>query len=730
MTTRSPVLPTRLTYVLRRLRRLGAAFLHPVVPAERAATAAADARLPDSVRGPDQVLGTSTAGCSATHGVHEACSFSCTACYLPESAQAAPPMPHHEVAAQLDAIAQHVGPWGHVQITSGEVTLLPVEQLVDILRSCSDAALTPMLMTHGQVLLDDPMYLERLVREGGLSSLALHVDTTQRGRPGWHATQREPELRALRERLFGLVGEVRRRTGKPVKAAHTVTVTPESLADLPEVVDFALRCDDLFLLSLQPVAEVGRTQDAAVTGRSADVWDRVCAGVGRRLNPHAWVFGHPACNTVSTLLVVKRDGEPHVVELTREGARVDRWFWRRVLQGGLAGWTPNDRTRGEAVARLLGRLVRRPRLLLDIAFYTLYRAWTERALLFGVLGTVLRLRPVSVRGLNLVVHHFMSEDQLDTPEGRERLAACSFFVPVEGEMVSMCEFNGSGQRRALDDAAARSAGRTPRPARRATATVLKALMFVALSMLPGCFSLVVSPATVDPASLAAMDHFDDADWRTVLETRVDGEGRVDYTGLAADPAPLERYVALLAEVGPSTRPELFPDAHHRLAYWINAYNALVLFNVLQHPELESVGDAKAGFFYLTCFRLDGAEINLYDLENSVVRERFDEPRSHFALNCASVGCPRLPAEPFEGARLEQQLARETARFLSEPRNVAVEEGQLVLSEIFDWYAEDFPPSPADWVVAHRGGAPLGSWTSVRYRPYDWALNAQPGRATR
>ena len=139
----------------------------------------------------------------------------------------------------------------------------------------------------------------------------------------------------------------------------------------------------------------------------------------------------------------------------------------------------------------------------------------------------------------------------------------------------------------------------------------------------------------------------------------------------------------------------------------------------------------AGFFFFQRITLGGRKTSLYALENTIVRGRFDEPRIHFALNCASIGCPRLPAEAFVPERLEAQLARETARFLAEPRNVTVDAaaGELRLSSIFDWYVEDFPPSLREWVHAHaaptlRREIEACPDCRVAFVPYDWALNDQ------
>ena len=244
-------------------------------------------------------------------------------------------------------------------------------------------------------------------------------------------------------------------------------------------------------------------------------------------------------------------------------------------------------------------------------------------------------------------------------------------------------------------------------------------------ILSGCFSTATSTQKVTVTETRALKAFDYGDWQNILRSHVDGNGRVDYAALKADRVQLDRFVALLAAVGPNTRPDLFTTSEQKLAYYINAYNAFTMFNVINRlPSMTSVNDDIKSFFYFTEFLMDGDQISLYNLENKVIRKEFTEPRIHFALNCASVGCPQLPAEAFLPDTLESQLARETTRFLKETRNVTVENGTIVLSQIFEWYAVDFPPSPAEWVKTQDESITFPEGAPVKYRPYDWSLNRQ------
>ena len=222
---------------------------------------------------------------------------------------------------------------------------------------------------------------------------------------------------------------------------------------------------------------------------------------------------------------------------------------------------------------------------------------------------------------------------------------------------------------------------------------------------------------------------------------------MDYGALGSDRAELDGYCRLLARYSPDATPERFPTEASRLAYWINAYNAAVIKTVLHYYPVESVLDVKrpwvffflpkkSGFFYFQRVRLGGASMSLYKLENDIVRKRFHEPRAHFALNCASLGCPELPRHAFTPERLDEELTREARRFLSKPGNFRIdpESGTIFLSEIFDWYRDDFTGGSSSLIDYLRRYLPdkqarllddAADRYEIRFTPYDWSLNDRP-----
>lgn len=211
-------------------------------------------------------------------------------------------------------------------------------------------------------------------------------------------------------------------------------------------------------------------------------------------------------------------------------------------------------------------------------------------------------------------------------------------------------------------------------------------------------------------------------WSRVLERHVGPTGSIDFEAIRQDPSDLETYVAWAARAGPRSTPDLFPDPSSRLAYYLDTYNALAMWNAVKgrwKPE------QKIRFFYLTRLEVDGESMSLYSLENDIIRPLGD-PRVHFALNCMVRGCPRLPREPWAAERIDAQLDAATRLFVSEVRNVEIvpERRVVRLSSIFDFYPEDFlarAPSLIAYVNRYRAET-IPDGFEVEFIPYDWTLN--------
>ncbi|HEY8020602.1 MAG TPA: radical SAM protein, partial [Thermoanaerobaculia bacterium] len=258
------------------LRSAAALFLDPVTPEKRRLLAERWAALDPSLRVAGQGLGQKATGCGATIGLQPRCDFACTGCYLGSEANRVPALPTAAILAQLDELRRHLGPKSNVQLTDGEVTLRPEAELLEILRHARAIGVVPMLMTHGDNLRRRPGLLERLMADGGLTEVSIHVDTTQRGRDGYRQPASERELDPLRDEFAALIRRARRRTGRELRAAMTLTVTRDNLPQIAGVVRWTIANRDAFgLMSFQPLAQVGRTRRELEGVAAAELWREI-----------------------------------------------------------------------------------------------------------------------------------------------------------------------------------------------------------------------------------------------------------------------------------------------------------------------------------------------------------------------------------------------------------------------------------------------------------------------
>lgn len=220
----------------------------------------------------------------------------------------------------------------------------------------------------------------------------------------------------------------------------------------------------------------------------------------------------------------------------------------------------------------------------------------------------------------------------------------------------------------------------------------------------------------------------EAAYATLLNKYATPQG-VRYAAWKQSAADLEALAALtrqIASSGPTT-----PGRNGQLAYLTNAYNIWTLHGVLEKYPIESVRDVAPlfGFFTQSRITVAGEKMSLNKLEKEHILKKFQEPRVHFALNCASVSCPPLRAEPYTASRLDAQIDDATRHFLNTNPHAlqpSKEGGRLMVSMLFDWYAADFKTSggPAAFINRHRT-AKIREGTKLGYLEYDWNLNDAP-----
>ena len=169
--------------------------------------------------------------------------------------------------------------------------------------------------------------------------------------------------------------------------------------------------------------------------------------------------------------------------------------------------------------------------------------------------------------------------------------------------------------------------------------------------------------------------FEYGTWSRLLAAVVTADGKVDYEALAARRDLLDTFVAMLATASPDTDPERFPSEDHALAYWINAYNAFVLHAVIEEYPIRSVWKVRDGqFFARRRHDAGGRVVSLDDIEHRILRGRFAEPRIHFAINCASNGCPPMRTQAYQPDGIRDDARSATRQFLASEWNCRVDSG--------------------------------------------------------
>ena len=257
------------------------------------------------------------------------------------------------------------------------------------------------------------------------------------------------------------------------------------------------------------------------------------------------------------------------------------------------------------------------------------------------------------------------------------------------------------------------------------------LCYVEPSYLAGFFG----PPPIHPreayARRASGATFDHRPFSALLAEHVDAEGWVDYAALGEQSERLDAYIDALARAD-------FDGLRRddKLALLVNAYNAFALRLILDHEDVESIQDISTTQRWKRTWSIGGHETTLWDLEHHELRERFTEPRIHFALCSASAGAPPLRAEAYEGARIDEQLEDQVRRVHASPRWVRfdAELGVLELTRLYEWYREDFllaaasvPAYVARYVpeLRHEDGTVRDA--AIAYLPFDWSLNSLASR---
>ncbi len=211
--------------------------------------------------------------------------------------------------------------------------------------------------------------------------------------------------------------------------------------------------------------------------------------------------------------------------------------------------------------------------------------------------------------------------------------------------------------------------------------------------------------------------FDHNSWETLLKAHVSDKGNVNYKAFKSDASKLRAYINLLS----ANMPNEEWSREDKLAYWINAYNALTVDLIIRNYPLNSIKDIKNPWDQ-RLWKLGAKWYNLNEIEHQILR-KMDEPRIHFAIVCASFSCPKLQNTAFTASNLEDQLTDATKTFLADKDRNNISANSLQLSKIFKWFSKDFKTngSVVDFIDLYTE-VDISPNAKKTYKTYNWDLN--------
>ncbi len=214
-------------------------------------------------------------------------------------------------------------------------------------------------------------------------------------------------------------------------------------------------------------------------------------------------------------------------------------------------------------------------------------------------------------------------------------------------------------------------------------------------------------------------------WTSILSKYVTDAGQVNYSGLIQDSDEVDTYLNLLSDNPPSKS----WSKDQKMTYWINAYNAFTVKLIMNHYPVNSIKDIAGNLpminspWDIKFFQIGGIDFDLNTIEHDILRKEFDEVRIHFAINCASISCPKLRNEAYQADILENQLEDQTLTFLANSSKNRIEPDESKISQIFSWFEIDFKQqehSVLDFIQQYR--PEINPKISLEYMDYDWNLN--------
>ncbi len=222
---------------------------------------------------------------------------------------------------------------------------------------------------------------------------------------------------------------------------------------------------------------------------------------------------------------------------------------------------------------------------------------------------------------------------------------------------------------------------------------------------------------IESKKLISQDKGIHVNWNFLLQKYVDENGTVNYKSWKKNQSALDNYIKLLERKPPAP----YFDKNDSLAYFINAYNAITVKLILEKYPVKSIRDIKDPWDRIF-LKLPDGNLSLNDIEHKILR-KMDEPRIHFAINCASASCPQLSNEAFRASKIPKQLEDATSLFVNDTTKNQIEYNKINLSRIFLWFGKDFGTKKERIAFIQKySDIEFDDQAKITYKKYDWNLN--------
>ena len=215
---------------------------------------------------------------------------------------------------------------------------------------------------------------------------------------------------------------------------------------------------------------------------------------------------------------------------------------------------------------------------------------------------------------------------------------------------------------------------------------------------------------------------------SLLKLYVDNAGNVNYEDFIKDSTQLNQYLKLLADNPPDTATW---DRNTQMAYWINAYNAFTIKLIVDNYPVKSIKDLNPtisvpfvnSIWDVAFFEIGGVKMDLNNIEHAILRDYYQDPRIHFAINCASISCPRLLNRAYISESLEIDLDQQAKEFINDPTKNKIQADEIEVSKIFLWFGGDFKKQGTLIDFLNRyANKKINNSADIDYMAYNWLLN--------